>query len=144
MRPTYKHTQTGDVILWVLGIAALISCVTYLMNTGRMISLAVFVIMVVCAALFCCLTIQIDQDSLRWSFGPGVISKQVDLKEIASAEPVRNSWISGWGIHYTSGGWLYNVSGMDGVQITLKSGKQFRLGTDEPEALTAAIRCRIT
>jgi len=145
MKPThYKHTQPGIAILWAMGAAALITLVAYLFPPHPTGALLVLIPLAIATALFCSLTIQINGESLKWSFGPGVISKQVALKEIAEAEPIQNSWMNGWGIHYTRGGWLYNVSGMDAVQITLKSGKRFRLGTDEPEALTAAIREHIS
>ena len=144
MRPTYKHTQTGEMILGAMAVCSLIVIVVYLFNRNHPVTLAILFPLLACAALFCSLTIQINDQWLTWCFGPGLISKRVALKEIASAEPIRNSWICGWGIHYTKGGVLYNVSGMDGVQITMKNGKRFRLGTDEPEALTAAIRSQIS
>jgi hypothetical protein len=39
---------------------------------------------------------------------------------------------------------LYNVSGMDAVEIHLRSGQHFRIGTDEPELLAAALRMAIS
>ena len=50
------------------------------------------------------------------------------------------NYLEGWGIHLSRFGWLYNVSGFDAVAITLVSGKRFALGTDEPQALLAALR----
>jgi hypothetical protein len=44
------------------------------------------------------------------------------------------------GIHLTPCGWLYNVSGFDAVAITLRDGRKFALGTDDPHGLVAAIR----
>ena len=37
-------------------------------------------------------------------------------------------------------GWMYNVSGLDAVEIELKGGGRFRIGTDEPDELVRAIR----
>jgi len=45
----------------------------------------------------------------------------------------------GWGIIRIRNGWLYSVSGTAGVEVTLKSGKKFRIGTDEPDTLRQAI-----
>jgi len=36
--------------------------------------------------------------------------------------------------------WVYNVSGLEAVEVTLRSGKRFRIGTDEPEALLTALQ----
>jgi hypothetical protein len=40
-------------------------------------------------------------------------------------------------------GWLYNVSGLRAVEVGLKSGRKYRVGTDEPERLEAALKQRI-
>ena len=90
--------------------------------------------------LFYSLTIEVGNGELRWSFGPGLIRKSVALDQIASAEAVRTSFVEGWGIHWSRFGWLYNVSGFDAVQITLRSGKKFALGTDEPKALAERLQ----
>jgi hypothetical protein len=43
------------------------------------------------------------------------------------------------GIRKIPGGWLYNISGADAVELTLKGGKRCRIGTDVPEELERAI-----
>ncbi len=88
---------------------------------------------------FSSLTIQITDRELRWKFGPGLIRKEVPLHEIERAEVTETTLLQGWGIHYTSRGWLYNVSGFRAVAVKLKGGKQFLLGTDEPERLCDGI-----
>jgi hypothetical protein len=35
--------------------------------------------------------------------------------------------------------WIYNVSGFDAVEILMKSGKRYRIGTDQPEELVQTI-----
>ena len=62
------------------------------------------------------------------------------LAEIVACEPIRIRWWYGWGIHLTPYGWLYNVSGFDAVAITLRDGRKFALGTDDPHGLVDAIR----
>ncbi len=89
--------------------------------------------------LFGSLTVEIDDEEVRHWFGPGFWKKSYPLFEIESASIVRNSWIYGWGIRFTPHGWLYNVSGLDAVQIQLRSGRKFRIGTDDPQGLIEAI-----
>jgi len=82
--------------------------------------------------------VEITDRELRWKFGPGLIRKSVPLAEIVSAQPARTG--PSWGIHWSPRtGWLYNVSGFDAVAVTLRSGKKFALGTDEPQALAARL-----
>ena len=100
-------------------------------------------VLLVTAWLFHSLTIEIGSGELRWHFGPGLVRKSVPLSEISSAKPVQTNLLEGWGIHMSRYGWLYNVSGFDAVAITLRSGKCFALGTDEPQMLATRLpNCR--
>ena len=134
----YKHTQRGTLILVVLlGLAALFIGLG-LANAGVKLLWISPPILLASAWLFHSLTIEIADRELRWRFGPGLIRKNVPLNEIISAAPVRTG--PSWGIHWSPRtGWLYNVSGFDAVAVTLRSGKRFTLGTDEPQVLAARL-----
>jgi hypothetical protein len=100
---------------------------------GLLISATIEVIFLICAIVFSKLTIKIDGETLRACFAMG-------LAEIAAWEPIRIRWWYGRGIHLTPYGWLYNVSGLHAVAITLRDGRKFALGTDDPQGLADAIR----
>ena len=107
---------------------------------GLLISATIEVIFLICAIVFSKLAIKIDGESLEASFATGLIRKKVPLAEIAACEPIRIRWWYGWGIHLTPYGWLYNVTGLDAVAITLVNGRKFALGSDDPQGLVDAIR----
>ena len=140
----YKHTQNGYLIIGgLLGIAIFLAITGIVAPAGRdglLISAIIEVILLICAIVFSKLTIKIDGESLEASFATGLIRKKVPLAEIAECEPIRIRWWYGWGIHLTPYGWLYNVSGLDAVMITLRNDGKFALGTDDPQGLVAAIR----
>ena len=139
----YEHTQIGHVIIWsLLAIILIVSGFAGLSH--REIPLVVSIILLVCLVLFYKLRITIEDETLCASFGPGIIRKRVRLAEIVGCEPIRIRWWYGWGIHLTPYGWLYNVSGFDAVAITLRDGRKFALGTDDPHGLMAAIRAAIS
>jgi len=135
----YEHTQIGHVIIWSL-LAILLIVSGFAGLSHREIPLVVSIILLVCLVLFYKLRITIEDETLCASFGPRIIRKRVRLAEIVGCEPIRIRWWYGWGIHLTPFGWLYNVSGLDAVAITLRAGRRFALGTDDPHGLTAAIR----
>lgn len=137
--PRYQHTQFGTVIVGSLAASALFLAGLGLALGDRIFILGGPAMMGVAALLFYALTIEIDSTHLKFRFGVGLIRKRIPLAEIVAVEPVRNSWLYGWGIHRTPHGWLYNVSGWEAVEITLASGKRLRLGTDEPRRLTQAL-----
>lgn len=128
----YQHTQPGTALFRFMAVLfvifAVVSIKVYPMIPG---TIAIGIAML----LFRSLTIEISETELTWYFGPGWPRKRVLLSEVASAEVIRTSFLNGWGIHYTSRGWLYNVAGYGAVAITLSNGKKFCLGTDEPEKL---------
>ena len=135
----YEHTQTGHVIIWSLLASVLIGS-GFAGFFHREISLVVSIILLACLVLFYKLRITIDGETLCASFGIGVIRKRVALAQIVGCEPNRIRWWYGWGVHLTSCGWLYNVSGFDAVAITLRDGKKFAFGTNDPDGFTTAIR----
>jgi hypothetical protein len=53
---------------------------------------------------------------------------------------VRNHWWNGFGIRMTTGFRLYNVSGLDAVELRLRSNETRRIGTDDPQGLAAALQ----
>jgi hypothetical protein len=138
--PRYHHRQFGAVLVGSLAASALV-----LMGLGLALGDRVFVfggpvMMGVVALLFYDLTVEIDATYLTFRFGVGLIRQRISLADIVAVQPVRNSWLHGWGIHRTPHGWLYNVSGWEAVEITLVTGKRLRLGTDEPERLAQVLR----
>ena len=107
-----------------------------------LILVVVAVALITLGVFFSRLRITIEDGFLCASFGPGLIVKSVPLSDIASCEPIRIRWWYGWGIHLTRYGWLYNIAGWEAVAITLRDGRKFALGTDDPQGLTAAIRAQ--
>ncbi|MBM4160319.1 MAG: hypothetical protein FJ217_04375 [Ignavibacteria bacterium] len=135
----YKHTQIGYVIIVFFAVAAAVM-IPVLTTSGRVIMvIPVVAAVAVLLALFSTLTVEVTDKQLRFKFGIGLFRKSVPLNEIVSWTETRNSWLYGWGLRVTFRGWLYNVSGVHAVEITLRTGKKFRLGTDEPEELSRAL-----
>ena len=141
----YQHTQKGTLIVRVLlgGFAfCLLICLTIKRDEPTVIFIcgSVGVVLLAFAYLFASLTVQVSHQWIDLRFGPGLFKKRFAVGELVGARVVRNRWWYGWGIKITPHGWLYNVSGLDAVEIELKSGKKYRIGTDEPAALHDAIR----
>lgn len=95
------------------------------------------------AALFYRLVVTVTEDAIQIRFGIGLIRKTIPLTSVVSAEPVRNRWWYGWGVRVYPKGWMFNISGLDAVELTLEKGPRFRIGTDDPVGLTGALRARL-
>ena len=137
----YSHKQWGIVILAVIPLMA----VLILVFSDQMYELPaaglglLFGTLTISAILFSSMTIEVNESELSWSFGPGVFKRSIALEEIGDCNKVKNPIWMGFGIHAYGTGWIYNVSGLLGIEIELKGGSFVRLGTDEPNYLLQAI-----
>jgi len=139
----YRHTQVGWVLLAALAAGAGVVAFAAGKTGWSTAATSVLALLLVVAALFCTLTVRITGAEIECRFGPGLIRKRIPLAAVRAARQVRTEWYQGWGIRLTSGGWIFNVSGLDAVEVELADGNRIRVGTDEPDALAAAIRGRI-
>jgi hypothetical protein len=139
----YEHTQIGFVI--IIALAATILFLVYLsMVMGfNPVAMAVLILLLAGLALFGTLTVKVDERLIEIQFGPGVVRKGFPLKDVAACRAVKNPWYYGWGIHLTQRGWLYNVSGLSAVELRMKNGRTYRIGTDDAEGLVRAIEERL-
>ena len=89
----YEHTQIGHVIIWSLLAIILIASGGLIGSPfHREPPLVVSIILLVCLVVFYRLRIAIEDETLRASFGLGIVRKRGRLAEIAGCEPVRIRW----------------------------------------------------
>jgi hypothetical protein len=138
----YRHTQAGLLLRWMTLPVALGLLSAGFLAGKTFLFLLPAVVLGVISWVFSSLTVEVSTDELVWFFGPGVWRKSILRSEIESAIPARNKWRWGWGIHLTPRGWLYNVSGLDAVEVILRDGKTLRIGSDEAKQLADALTSR--
>jgi hypothetical protein len=135
----YRHTQVGWMILGLLALLAFFS----FRGLPPEAAVAARVPLAIVAAFlllgFSALTVEVDHKAIRLRFGIGLVRKRIPLGEVSAWRAVRNPWYAGWGIRLGPRGVLWNVSGLDAVELDLSGGRRFRIGTDEPGALVSAI-----
>jgi len=147
----YKHTQIGYLML-VVALAMLVLFVWLQItaraeppayNSGTNFAItAIMAFILFILASFATLTASIDENCLRIKFGYGIFAKMFPLDQIASVQSVKNYWYYGWGVKvwFWPYMWIYNVSGFGAVEIIMRNGKMYRIGTDTPGELEAAIK----
>jgi hypothetical protein len=145
MSQQYRHTQVGWTII-VLVVAAVVAeiLLVVVLAPGSTLALslsgALAAILAVTLVLFSTLTVTVDGAAVRLAFGLEALRREVSLDQIAEARRVRNAWYSGWGVRVIPNGRLYNVGGLDAVELHLDNGRVVRVGTDEPDVLLAAVQ----
>ena len=141
----YRHTQIGWTIIVIVGAALVAEVIVAAVLASEdtvvlALSGAVAAVLAVVLAIFSTLTVTVDDTAVRLSFGFNVLRREVPLDEVAAVSRVRNSWVAGWGVRIIANGRLYNVGGLDAVELELDNGRVVRVGTDEPDELLAAVR----
>ena len=153
----YKHTQIGKVGIGIIVLAAIISIMSvttedfskYAPNwmdtsTWNVWGIAIIIVVYVIVLNMSILTVQIDKESLCWYFGVGKSKKSIQLDDIHSVKLVRNKWWFGFGVRkLLSGGTLYNVHGLDAVEVTTKQGQIVRIGSDDTRKLARTLTTAI-
>jgi hypothetical protein len=135
----YRRTQLGIVILATcVAVAVVGTAITS--RTHPTASIPMLVVLAAIAIIFHSLTVEIDGNELRWYFGPGLWTYRLALDDIQSVTTVHNQWWNGLGIRKAPNFTLYNVSGLDAVELILKTGNIRRIGTDDPQGLLAALQ----
>ena len=145
----YENTQPGTFIRvmtgsWVVLFGVLVVVMLALGQKEAAIILGVVtvglalilgIVLVLCHSL----TVRVSRSEIALSFGVGLIRKQFPIGDISGASIVQNRWYNGFGIRKIRGGWLYNVSGFDAIEIQLKNERKYRIGTNQPKELLAAV-----
>ena len=143
MAVRYRHTQRGTLMVAAsLAAAALSGSMGYLnpLSSVRLLLGVVAIGFAVMAWLFSSLTVEVNEHEVSWHFGPGIWKYQIALAEIEYIQSVRNNWSNGFGIRMRPGFRLYNVSGLDAVELRLKTGDIRRIGTDDAQGLAAVLQ----
>ncbi len=136
----YHHRQLGALTLIIGAVSVFLLAALLYFVEPHPVGIAVLILLVVCFSLFSTLTVEVTETVILVKFGPGLIRKKFPLNAVRSAQAVRNEWYYGWGIRTLPKGLLYNVSGLDAVEIEMADGGVHRIGTDEPTELLRVIQ----
>jgi hypothetical protein len=139
MMPTvYRHTQVGRVTVGAMGLA-LAAALWFSVQEPGPVPIISLVVLGVVLILFSTLTVQVRDGVMDVFFGPGLIRRRIPLRRIREVRVVRTPWYYGWGIRLTPAGWLWNVSGLDGVEVEFDDRHRFRVGSDDAERLAEVL-----
>ena len=144
----YRHVQWGWVFL--VGIAGVVIIGASLLGDARTSEFVKVLFVLLAAAGVAMMTflsrlvVTVDDHYVTVMFGWGWPRKVFALDDITTVRAVRNRWWYGFGIRKVPTGWMYNVRGLDAVDLALSSGKSFRIGTNDVEGLLAALPSRPT
>lgn len=142
----YNHTQTNFLLLyliptitmifWTILIFSGIDLKTYILQFWIILILSIFIII-----SFSTLNVLVNEEHLQIKFSYGIFKKSFLLNNIVSIKIVRNHWYYGWWIRvwFNPYMWIYNIYWLDAIELIMKNGRIYRIGTDDVANLKKAI-----
>ena len=135
----YRHVQTGYALLVVYGALVSTALILVAITGFSPVFIGPLLVLGIGMAMFASLTITVSDTVILAEFYLGFPRRTIKISEIYAISIVRNRWYYGLGVRFTPHGWLFAVSGLSAIEFEMRSGKRFRIGTDEPERLAQAI-----
>jgi hypothetical protein len=139
----YNHKQLGTLMIISLGLSFIFLVGFSFLFNYNLIIIILAIVLLASLLMFYSLNVRIEEGSIDIWFGVGIIKRKILISEIKSVRVVKTPWWYGWGIRYIPAGWMWNVSGFDGVELEFKDSKKFRIGTDDPFGLEKALKEKI-
>src|SRR5579871_506126 len=100
---SYRHTQFGTVMITSFLVAGAVGALLAWFTGEWPASIVLPVMMIAAAFVFSSLTVEVNENELRWYFGPGFWTYRLPLSQIQDVAMVRNHWWNGFGIRMGSG-----------------------------------------
>jgi hypothetical protein len=138
MGTNYRHTQVSRATVGGMGIAWA-AAIWWSLRVSDPVPVTTAVLIGFVLVLFSTLTVIVRDGAMDVFFGPGLIRRRIPLRRIREVRVVKTPWYYGWGIRLTPTGWMWNVSGLGGVEVQFDDRHRFRVGSDEPNELAEAL-----
>ena len=147
----YRKTQIGWWLIVLFTIPILWLVVAYFQQWGSRplteLSLVFAIILLaLIILLFYRLTVEVKNDTIRLTYGIGLIKITLRIDELISTRVVKTPWYYGLGIRITPKGMLYNIQGTRAVLVEYMHKGQLKtvmVGSAEPEKLKELLDARI-
>ena len=144
------HRQTSAKALVLPPIAAAVSIPVLLaLNSGGTrapllvpvaIIVAVVALVTIIVAVFSTMITEVTDSEVVVGFRFGAMRRRIPFTDIVRAERADIAWWHGTGVKYGLTTTSYLVRPGPAVALMLKSGRTFRIGTDDPDGLLAAVK----
>ena len=141
---TKKFVQFGTFPIIIFGIPLIMfSLQSYdagFFETWGLIYVGLSALMIGCILFMYKMVIEIDENQISFKFGIGLFKRTYQIYDLTSCSSVRSSLLNGFGIRKIANGWLYNISGLDAIELQFIDKKNvIRIGTNKPDEISRIV-----
>ena len=147
----YRKTQMGWWLIAFFAIPVVWLLFAYFFQWGNrpLTATSLFLstsLLVLIVLLFYKLTVETVKNTIRLSYGIGLIRITLKIDELISSKVVKTPWYYGLGIRITPKGMLYNIQGTRAVQLEYMHNGELKtvlVGSPEPEELIRNLQSQL-
>jgi hypothetical protein len=141
---TKRLTQVGTVQIIIFGILLILfSLKSYdfgVFETSGLLYAGLSTLMLACILFTYKIVIEIDEHQISFKFGIGLFKRTYQMIDLTSCSSIRCSLLNGFGIRRIANGWLYNMSGLDAIELRFNDKKSIiQIGTKNSEEIAIIV-----
>jgi len=131
--------ESGVFLMIALALLTAPAVISLSLHQHQMLALCIGGFMVAAALPFSSLLVSVRDGQLRVSLGGLITVRRVALADIGAVQRFRPPSLAGIGIRWLAEGTLYTVTLGDAVEIRMRDGSRFFIGSDSPDAMCARL-----
>ena len=138
--PNYRRTEVLPQLIMV-PIAAGVALVAVMNDAAQNWPvLAMIAAIALIVPFFAAITIVIEDGRLEVRFGPPIFRRVFEVRDITAARSIPQAHMHAWGVRRIRRSALRDAFLFGAVDIELRDGTAWRIGTRHPDELLAALR----
>lgn len=141
---TKKFIQFGTLPVIIFGILlTLFSFNSFdfgFSDTSGLLYICLSALMLICLLTFYRIVIEVTENQISFKLGIGLFKKTYQINDLTSCTPVRCSLLNGFGIRRIANGWLYNISGLDAIELRFEDKRNIiQIGTNKSDEIASLV-----
>ena len=140
---SFAMRESGVFLMIAILLLTAPAVISLFLHDHVVLASCIALFMIAVAMPFSSLQVLVRDGRLRVKLGSLITVRNTVLADISSVQRFRPPNLAGLGIRWLAEGTLYTVTMGDAVEIRLRDGTRFYVGSDRPDAMCAQIQSAI-
>ena len=140
---SFAMRESGAFLMIAILLLTAPAVISLFLHHHVIVASCIALFMIAVALPFSSLQVLVRDGRLRVKLGGIITVRNVVLADISGVQRFRPPSLGGLGIRWLAEGTLYTVTMGDAVEIRLRDGTRFFVGSDTPDAMCAQIQSAV-